>query len=84
MNIQCDHCRKTIQLQEAIDTDKFEGEITCGNCNYVWRMKLVNSKIQGYKFERIGFPKISGEDLRKLRLEWQKEIEEDERNLRGD
>ena len=77
VRILCNNCNQPIKLQKAIDTKKFDGEVVCQSCNYVWRLKLVDSKIQGYRLKGPGMVQLSPDE----RMTLLAEVEAEERAL---
>lgn len=69
VRILCNNCNQPIKLQKAIDTKKFDGEVVCQSCNYVWRLKLVDSKIQGYRLKGPGMVQPSPDERMSAVLE---------------
>lgn len=80
MRIRCDKCKKPIKLQRAINTEKFDGEVLCQNCETVWHVKLVKSKLEGYKYKRYGIPELSADEL----LEAVRKAKPESRELMGE
>ncbi len=49
VEIECLACGKTIKIPPFIDTEKYDGQVTCQECNSLLYVKLVQEKVQKYK-----------------------------------
>ncbi len=49
VKIECLACRKTLKIPEYIDTDNYEGQIVCTECESLLYVKLVKSKVRKYR-----------------------------------
>ena len=47
--IQCLACDKTLELPQYIDTDNYDGQVVCHECNSLLHVKLVRDKLRKYK-----------------------------------
>jgi len=49
VEIECLVCGKTIKIPPFIDNEKYDGQVTCQECNSLLYVKLVQGKVQKYK-----------------------------------
>ena len=49
VEIECLACGKTVKLREFIDTDNYDGQVVCQECNSLLYVKLVQERVQKYK-----------------------------------
>jgi len=42
-------CDKTLELPQSIDTDNYDGQIFCHECNLLLYVRLKSSKVKKYK-----------------------------------
>ena len=54
MEISCLICGKTIQIPEFIDTNNYDGQISCPSCKALLRVKLVGAKARKYEVVERG------------------------------
>lgn len=66
VEIECLLCEKPIKLPKYIDTENYEGEVVCQECQSLLYIKLVKSKLQKYRVKQRGFREISGEEMASL------------------
>ncbi len=56
MKIPCLVCDKPIKLQTYINTQNYDGEVVCRECNSLLHIKLVKSKLEKYRLVKADFP----------------------------
>ena len=66
IDIECLNCRKTVKIPQYVDTKKYDGQVVCQECGALLHIKLVDSKVQGYKLLKKGSTKVE-ELLEELR-----------------
>jgi DNA-directed RNA polymerase subunit RPC12/RpoP len=49
MEIDCLACGKTIKIPDFIDTNSYDGQITCSECKSLLHIKLVGAKVRKYE-----------------------------------
>ncbi len=49
VEIKCLACRKTLKIPKYVDTDNYEGQIICTECESLLYIKLVKSKVRKYR-----------------------------------
>ena len=49
VEIECLACGKAIKIPQYIDTERYDGQVSCQECGALLHIKLVGSKVQGYK-----------------------------------
>ena len=58
LEIQCLHCFNTLDIPEWVNTDKYDGEISCKKCGARLAIKFVGStKPVKYKVVKEGKPR---------------------------
>jgi len=91
VEIECLACGKAIKPQQLNDTDNYDtenydGQIVCQECQSLLYIKLVKSKVQKYRVKQRGFREPSGEQLSpglvvelfKILTQKQKELRDEE------
>lgn len=58
MKIECLICLKETIIPKNINTERYDGQITCRECGSLLQVKLVKSKVEQCKVVRVGHPKI--------------------------
>jgi len=48
LKIECLACGKTIKVPQYIDTEKYDGQVVCEECNSLLYLKLVKERVQKY------------------------------------
>jgi len=82
VEIECHVCGKTIKLPQYIDTDDYDGEVVCTECNALLHIKLTKGKLKKRKIVKVDkrIPKLTADDLERAtripQIEEQKLIEE--------
>ena len=68
IEIQCLVCGKAIKIPQYIDTERYDGQVPCQECGSLLHIKLVGSKVQGYKVVEKSSRKMEEvlEELRRL------------------
>jgi len=66
VEIECLLCEKSIKLPKYIDTENYEGEVVCQECQSLLYIKLVKSKVQKYRVKQRGFRRMSGEEMAQI------------------
>lgn len=49
VEISCLACSKIIKMPQYIDTEKYDGQVVCEECNSLLYIKLVKGKVEKYK-----------------------------------
>ncbi len=49
VEIGCLACSKIIKLPQYIDTEKYDGQVVCEECNSLLYIKLVKGKVEKFK-----------------------------------
>jgi len=49
IEIGCLACSKIIKMPQYIDTEKYDGQVVCEECNSLLYIKLVKGKVEKYK-----------------------------------
>jgi hypothetical protein len=49
MEIECLACGKTIKIPEFIDTNHYDGQLTCSECKSLLHVKLAGGKVRKYE-----------------------------------
>jgi len=49
VEIECLVCGKAIKIPPYIDTEQYDGQVLCQECESILHIKLVGSKVRGYK-----------------------------------
>jgi hypothetical protein len=49
MEIDCLACGKTIRIPDFIDTNNYDGQLTCAECKSLLRVKLGGDKVRKYE-----------------------------------
>lgn len=76
VELECLVCGKAIKIPQFIDTDNYDGQITCHKCNSLLHVKLVASKVRKYK---VVESKREGDVPKNLTFKLVKPAEETER-----
>jgi len=71
VEIECLVCGKTIKMPQYIDTEKYDGQVVCQECGSLLHIKLVGSKVRGYKVVGKSSRKIEKllEELKRAKTE---------------
>jgi uncharacterized Zn finger protein len=80
MKIECLICLKETAIPNNLNTQKYDGQITCRECGSLLQVKLVKSKVEQCKVVRAGHPSLSSDEVLKAAREAKKE---GKRFLRG-
>ena len=48
VDIECLACGKTVKMPPYVDTEKYDGQVVCQECNSLLHIKLVKEKVQKY------------------------------------
>jgi len=62
MKIECLVCLKETAIPKNLNTQKYDGQITCRECGSLLQVKLVKSKVEQCKVVREGHPKVSPDE----------------------
>jgi len=49
VDIKCLVCGESLEIPPYIDTEKYDGQVSCQACGSLLHIKLTGSKVQGYK-----------------------------------
>jgi DNA-directed RNA polymerase subunit RPC12/RpoP len=49
VELGCLACSKIIKVPQYIDTEKYDGQVVCEECNSLLYIKLVKGKVEKYK-----------------------------------
>ena len=63
VKIECLLCEKPIKLPKYVDTENYDGEVVCQECQSLLYIKLVKSKVQKYRVKERGFRGMSTEEV---------------------
>ena len=55
IEVECLVCGKVVKLPQFIDTENYDGQVVCQECDSLLYIKLVRSKVQGYKVVKWHF-----------------------------
>ncbi len=71
VEIECLVCAKAIKIPQYIDTERYDGQVPCQECGALLHIKLVGSKVQGYKVVGKSSRKMEEllEELKRLKSE---------------
>jgi len=56
VEIKCLACGKPIRIPSYIDTEKYDGEVVCQECESRLHVKLIKGKAQKYKVMEKNWP----------------------------
>ncbi|MBM4445038.1 MAG: hypothetical protein FJ020_07025 [Chloroflexi bacterium] len=59
MKIECLICLKETAIPNNLNTQKYDGQITCRECGSLLQLKLVKSKVEQCKIVRVGHPGVT-------------------------
>ena len=80
MKIECLVCLKETAIPKNINTEKYDGQITCRECGALLQVKLVKSKVEQCKVVMDGKTRLSpektGESLKQAQRERRFYLEE--------
>jgi hypothetical protein len=62
MKVECLVCLKETAIPKNLNTQKYDGQITCRECGSLLQVKLVKSKVEQCKVVREGHPKVSPDE----------------------
>jgi len=82
VEIECLLCEKPIKLPKYIDTENYDGEVVCQECESLLYIKLVKGKLQKRRVKQKGFRRFSAEEMAslfKILAEKRKELLAEER-----
>lgn len=54
MEINCLICGKNIEIPQFIDTNNYDGQLSCPECKSLLRMRLVGAKVRKYEVVERG------------------------------
>ena len=54
VEIECLVCGNTVAIPEFIDTENYDGQVTCRECASLLHVKLTGSKVRKYKVVEKG------------------------------
>ena len=49
IEIECLVCGKALKLPQYIDTDDYDGQVVCQECNTLLHIKFVQSRVRKYR-----------------------------------
>ena len=58
MKIECLICLRETAIPKNINAANYDGQITCRECGSLLHVKLVRSKLEQRKIERVGHPRL--------------------------
>jgi hypothetical protein len=58
VKIECLICLRETAIPKNINTANYDGQITCRECGSLLQVKLVKSKVERCKIERVGHPRL--------------------------
>jgi transcription elongation factor Elf1 len=62
MKVECLVCLKETAIPKNLNTQKYDGQITCRECGSLLQVKLVKSKVEQCKVVREGHPRVSPDE----------------------
>ena len=66
VKVKCLVCDKPLKLPEYIDTEDYDGEVVCQECQSLLYIKLVKSKVQKYRLKQRALRRMSGEQMAQI------------------
>ena len=81
---ECLICGKIIKVPQYIDTERYDGQVTCQECGSLFHIKLVRSKVQGYKVVEKKLIKLTADEYFQLKEEADKELKEFHDRIKGE
>jgi DNA-directed RNA polymerase subunit RPC12/RpoP len=76
VEIECLVCGKTIKIPQFVNIDKYDGQVPCQNCGSLLHIKLVASKVEGYKVVEKKFRIPTADELVKIEREAERRLKE--------
>jgi uncharacterized Zn finger protein (UPF0148 family) len=76
VEIECLVCGKTIVIPKFIDTNNYDGQVTCPECKSLLQVKLVGSKVRKYKVVEKKFRVPTADELTRIELEAKQRVKE--------
>ena len=80
VEIKCLACGKNVKMPQYIDTEKYDGQVVCQECNSLLHIKFVQGRVQKYKV-------IENKRERDVKIIYRpaypKEAEGEEKELKG-
>ena len=58
MKIECLICLRETAIPKNLNTANYDGQITCRECGSLLQVKLVKSKVEQCRIERVGHPRL--------------------------
>ena len=58
MKIECLICLRETAIPKNLNTANYDGQITCREYGSLLKVKLVKSKVERCKIERVGHPRL--------------------------
>jgi len=62
MKVECLVCLKETAIPKNLNTEKYDGQITCRECGSLLQVKLVKSKVEQCKVVRAGHPIVAPDE----------------------
>jgi len=63
VEIECLACGKPLEIPKYIDTEKYDGEMVCQECESLLHVKLVKGKVQKYEYVKNLVPRRMSKEL---------------------
>jgi len=79
VNIDCFACGKTVKIPKFIDTNNYDGQLVCQECNSLLHVKLAKGKVQKYKIVENKHGVKTWADVLEMAKEAEKRQEKEER-----
>ena len=67
IQIECLACEKALKIPQYIDRDDYDGQVVCQECGSILHIKLVHSKVQGYKVVEKKLRKLTADEYFKTK-----------------
>ncbi|MDM8000105.1 MAG: hypothetical protein QUS33_08930 [Dehalococcoidia bacterium] len=58
MKIECLICLKETAIPKNLNTGNYDGQITCRECGSLLQVRLVRSRVEQRRIERVGHPRL--------------------------
>jgi len=59
VDIKCLVCGESLEIPPYVDTEKYDGQVSCKACGSLLHIKLAGAKVQGYNLVPSKSPRIT-------------------------